>query len=203
MTAGAFRAGDYGVIFDGQSLPVHPLADQTLNFPARLMTGRLAPDGVVAVGGLSWQQLDNDVSARIGPFVKMAPKIVYIQVGGTTQVNLGQAAADIYASEGAIIAQVAALVPGGSDFYVIGTTTTPSTAFDPTSDAILITLNALKLADASNFYDVVVDLAGDPRLDDPTDTTAYSDGTHLTTTNVTGGHAIFAELLAVALDSLV
>lgn len=58
--------------------------------------------------------------------------------------------------------------------------------------------NALVLADASAAFDYKVDLAGDSRLADPTNTTYYIDGTHPTNT----GRQVMADLIAPALDAI-
>lgn len=201
MSQGLWRTGDAVCIFDGQSLVVWPSSGHVNSYPVQMLSTRphLAR-GIAAVGGLSWQQLDNDVPSRVGPYLKLSPTVLYLTVGGTTQVDLGQAAATIYASEGTIIdlVRTEATAVGVDTFLVIGSTTTPSTSFSAGDNAILDELNNLKRADASGFYDTLVDLAADPRLDDPADTTYYQDGTHPTT----AGAAAIAELMGAAVDAL-
>lgn len=59
--------------------------------------------------------------------------------------------------------------------------------------------NLLVVADASNAFDYVVDLAGDSRLSDATNTTYYQgDGTHLTN----AGAQVVADLIAPSLDAI-
>lgn len=64
------------------------------------------------------------------------------------------------------------------------------------SAQILYDLNTTKLSDPNTHYDVIVDLAGDSRLDDPSNGTYYEDGTHPTT----AGNAAIAELMGAAID---
>lgn len=59
--------------------------------------------------------------------------------------------------------------------------------------------NVLVMADASVAFDYKVDLAGDSRLSDPTNTTYYQgDGTHLTT----AGAQVVADLIAPSLNTI-
>ncbi len=58
--------------------------------------------------------------------------------------------------------------------------------------------NALVMADASAAFDYKVDLAGDSRLADPTNTTYYIDGTHPTN----AGRQVMADLVAPALNAI-
>jgi len=59
--------------------------------------------------------------------------------------------------------------------------------------------NALVMADANAAFNYKIDLAGDSRLSDPTNTTYYSDGTHPTI----AGSQVMADLIAPALDAII
>ena len=194
MSRAKFRTGDYCCVFDGQSLVVWPSAYHVNSFPRQMMVGRKAPYWIAGISGYAWTQLDNDFESRIAPYAKMASPSFYLMVGGTTQIALGQSGTTVYSTEKAISDLAYA---AGYD-YVIGSTTTPSTAFSGANNIQLADLNARVLADASSAFDVSVDLAGDPRLDDATDATHYTDGTHPTT----AGAAAIAELMGAAVDSL-
>jgi hypothetical protein len=202
VSQGLWRTGDAVVIFDGQSLNVWPSEGHANSYPVQMLATRpnLAR-GIAGVAGLSWQQLDNDFTSRVTDrFLRLSPVAVYCMVGGTTQVDLGQAAATIYASELAIATLFRdACTALGVTGWVVGTTTTPSTSFSAGDNVILATLQGLQRADASNVYDGFADLAADPRLDDASDTTYYVDGTHPTT----AGAAAIAELVGAAVDALI
>lgn len=197
MSKSQLRHGDYACVFDGQSLVVWPSAYHVNSFPMKMMSGRKAGYHIVGIGGYAWTQLDNDFSSRVAPFAKLAPVSFYLMVGGTTQIALGQSGSAVYDTEKAI----SDLAKAAGYTYVIGSTTTPSTTFDAGDNVELGILNAEVLADADAAFDAVADLAADPRLDDPTDTTYYSDGTH-PTTFANGGTAAIAELMGAAVDSL-
>lgn len=199
MSQSQVRHGDYACVFDGQSLVVWPSAYHVNSFPMRMMEGRKAAYHIVGIGGYAWTQLDNDFSSRVAPYAKLAPVSFYIMVGATTQIDLGQAGGAVYNTEKAI----SDLAYAAGYTYVIGSTTTPSTSFSAADNIELGILNAAVRADASNAFDAVADLAADPRLDDPTDTTYYGDGTHPTyVDDVNSGTVAMAELIGAAVDSL-
>lgn len=200
MSEIAYRAADYGVVFDGQSLNGNPFGENT--YPITVMSTR---NGVAAVdrpwiGGYAWNQLyagapsgSFPFTERCAPYCKIAPYVVYIQLGGTTSYALGVSGASVYASEGDCAAAARA---AGAD-YVIGTTTTPSTQITGGNETKRLAGNALVLADASGYFDAVVDLAGHADLDDSSDTNFYVDGTHL----APGGITLVASLIGTALDA--
>lgn len=199
MPAGALRAGDYGVIADGQSLTVWPYKLAPTSWPVVLMAGRPAPLGVIGIAGLAWQQLDDDVPTRAAPFIKMAPILFYVMCGGTTQIGLHQPAAGIYTSMATIanlvIAEAAVKAPS-TVVRVIAQTTTPSTSFDGASNVILGDLNNLVRANSHGFAGVV-NLDADAGLANPA-SSSYVDGTHGSTI----GNAAIASLTGTVLDSL-
>jgi hypothetical protein len=130
----ALRSAPYHVIVDGQSLTVWPSLNAATSFPIVMRDDLGVPVWVAGVGGLSWQQLDNDFATRVAPYVAVAPVAVYVMVGGTTQVSLGQNASNLYASEEAIADLfLAACAADSITGYVVGTTTTPSTGFEDAS----------------------------------------------------------------------
>jgi hypothetical protein len=126
----ALRAAPYHIIVDGQSLTVWPSLNDPTSFPILMRDDLGVPVWTAGVGGLSWQQLDNDFETRVGQYVSVAPVAVYVMVGGTTQVALSQSASNIYSSEEAIADLfLAACADHSITGYVVATTTTPSTSF--------------------------------------------------------------------------
>lgn len=205
--AGRGRMADAAVLFDGQSLNVYPNPTHPSTYPRLVMATRprlVAGSGdqfVPAIGGLSWQQLDNDPLERWNRYMRLSTVAFYVMVGGTTQVGLGQAAATIYASEGSISQTFRDLCTAiGITGYVVGTTTLPSTEFpDGADNAILVALNNLKMSQGvtDGFYDVLVDLAAQTGLSDPS-SPYYADGTHPTLI----GRQAMASYVGPAIDAL-
>lgn len=177
MSAAKIAAAHFGVIFDGQSLNGIPISPGSVNaYPPKMMSTR--PNGVFVqpwLGGHAWAQLDDSFAERCAAYCRMSPITFYIMVGGTTDYGVGAAGATVYANEG-IMANLAKA--SNPNIIVINTTTTPSVAISGTNETNRVAGNALTLADASNYFNAVVDLATKPELDDPNDTTYYSDGTH-------------------------
>lgn len=120
---------------------------------------------------------------------------IVIGVGGTTDYALNRTGAQVYADE---VSWANSVRAAGAD-YIIQTTTTPSTTFTAPQDTNRINGNILVMADASNAFDYSIDLAGDPRLSNPIDTTYYNpDGTHPNS----AGAQVIADLIAPALDAI-
>jgi hypothetical protein len=187
----AARASNYKVIFDGQSLN---WSGGSTSFPNLLMAGRGIHTSNVAISGFAWTQLKNMVTGRLTPYLLRSNIPIIIGVGGTTDYAVNQTGAAVYASE---VTWANNLRAATSDYvYIIQTTTTPSTSFTGAQDTNRITGNGLVVADASGAFDYTVDLAGDSRLSDATNTTYFSDGTHPTL----AGRQAIAELLGASLD---
>lgn len=193
----ALRAADYHVIVDGQSLVVWPSRNHPQSFPMLLRDIIAVPVKAVGISGYAWQQLDNDLAARVGSQMQISPVPVYVMVGGTTQIGLGQNGQGVYDTEVAVAELVRTYDPA---VLIIGCTTTPSTMFTAPQNDNLADLNTLVMSDPDGAFDLAVDLAGDPRLDDPTDLTHYADGTHPTYPVGTG---VIAEILADSITTLV
>jgi hypothetical protein len=189
----AVRASSYRVIFDGQSLNWSPAKPN--NYPTKLLSGRGLNSANVAISGFAWVQLKNLINDRMAHHLLRAPITIVIGVGGTTDYALNRTGAQVYADE---VSWANSVRAAGAD-YIIQTTTTPSTVFSGAQDSNRINGNLLVMADASNAFDYSVDLAGDPRLSNPIDTTYYNpDGTHPNN----AGAQVIADLIAPALDSI-
>lgn len=145
--------------------------------------------------GYGWAALTSTAFMdRVTPHADSALYTVATQVGGTTDYVAGATGAATYANEETC-----------ADGYrsrgvnaVIGATTNPSTSITGGDETNRVTGNGLVLADAGDAFEAVADLAADPRLDDPTDTTYYADGTHLTS----AGAAAVAEVLVTAMTTI-
>ncbi|MGQ0831213.1 MAG: hypothetical protein ACT4OV_06000 [Microthrixaceae bacterium] len=183
----------FSVIFDGQSLNGRPRGVDSA--PSKLMAGRDIPTSEVWIDGYSWMQLAPTVADRIGTFPTVAQVTIAIGIGGTTDYRFFRTGEQVYAD---MVSWAVNARAAGVD-YVIQTTTTPSSKIVGEAEDNRRAGNALVLADASHAFDAVVDLAGDPRLSDVSNTAYYLDGTHWTA----AAAQVAADLLAVALDARV
>lgn len=187
----AATASKWRVVFYGQSLVAATVVNSTTEYTMR---GRGVPWGSAAVGGLAWSQLDDLAASLLHPTLAKATNVVVVMVGGTTDYASGFPEASVLANMTTVAMDAKA---AGDLVTVINTTTTPSVSISGGNETNRLEGNALLLAEAGGAaFDYVVDLAGDPDLDDHTDTNWYSDGTHPTD----AGRQRIAELLSVPLD---
>ncbi len=142
--------------------------------------------------GFGWVAL-LPLVADLNRTAKAATKSMLLMVGGTGDYQNGRTAAECYADQ---VSYAAAWRAAGGT-HVIGSTTTPSTTITSASgnEAKRQAGNALVLADSLAAYTLVVDLAGDPLLSDPSGS-GYDDGTHCSST----GCQRLADLFGVAVD---
>lgn len=191
----AAQASTVKVLFDGQSLNWSPSVSD--NYPKRLMQSRGIHSSNVAVSGFAWIQLRNLISNRVEPYLQRAPVIIVIGLGGTTDYALNRTGAQVYGYEVDWANNIRSAT--SNTVYVIQTTTTPSTSFTGPQDTERIAGNALVIADASGAFDYSVDLAGDARLSNPSNTTYYNpDGTHLTA----AGAQVVADLITPSFEAI-
>lgn len=162
--------GPFFGAFDGQSLNLTP----TNTYPIQTMSGLGIPWQNVAVTGLAWDELDDDVDERLFPLADLADVAFHVMCGGTAHVNRGDTGAEYYAAE---VAYAEASRAAGFSI-IINTTLVPSTTFiQAGEEEARLDANELKLANAGGTFDAVVDLCSDPVLNDAT-SAAYVDGTH-------------------------
>lgn len=193
MSRGQFRSAPYFVVFAGQSLNIMP--GPALCYPTQLMGDYFpaVPYANVAIGSMSWTNLSVIQAANVNIHANGGLTTILIMCGGTADVFIeNDTGATLYAQE---VAYANAARAAGFN-HIIGTTITSTTAFSPGQNTERSNHNTLLLADASAAFDSVVDLAGDPRLDDPADATYYADGTHWTS----AGAQAAADLVFPALD---
>jgi hypothetical protein len=189
----AAHASDFRIVFAGQSLNLNPPGD---TYPEQVMEGRGVPWNLLALNGQPWDSLRviDLAPGRLDRWGSKAATSVLIQCGGTTDYNTAMTGAQCYADEVTYAIEARA---AGFDI-IVGSTTNPATIITGGEETERLAGNALVLADASNAFDYVIDFAGDPRLDDATDTAVYFDGIHPTAL----GASYMAELAAVPLDAI-
>lgn len=174
-------------MFDGQSLNNVPSAS---NMPSLTMAGRTTPWRNVATTAWSWTQLAANAASRRDPVLQNAGRTLLVLTGGLSDILLeGNTAAQVLADMEAYAASARA---AGAD-RIIGSTIAPSTALSAPQDAIRLAANALILA--STAWEAAVDIVADSRLQNPANTTYYSDGSHWT--------AAGAEIATAALSPVV
>lgn len=190
---GAYRAAECAIVFAGQSLNSLPAA-----YPGQLLTTLAATYGITPTrlniweAGVGWvPQSSGFRLARLDPTLRTAEINVLSMVGGTQDYINGVTGAACYAAQVTYSARAKVINPAA---IVLGTTTHPSGSITAGNETERQDGNSRVMADASNAFDYSVDVAADPRLDDPTDLTYYNaDQIHLTN----AGGAVMAELMAV------
>lgn len=164
-----------GVIFDGQSLNLAPTG--VTRMPDVAMAGLGIQHHVTAVSGQSWSTLQGTQTARLTSFVPRFDRTILVMTGGTSDIWSGgdnDTAAVAFANMETYAASARAL---GVD-SIVATTVTPASIFDGDDETQRLALNSLILG--SSAWESVVDLASEPELSNPANTTYYSDGLHWT-----------------------
>ena len=185
------------VVFDGQSLNLVPGALTTYCY--KVMSGRGVPWRITAKSGIPWignptpwSDLSDDAATRTHPLAKAATQSVLVMCGGQSDLWADDTAATLYA-DGVTYANAARAA--GFD-WIIGTTITANSVNTAGQNTERQAHNVLLLADASNAFDDVVDLAANANLEDYN--TYTSDGVHWTGAATT----IVASLLDPYLDAV-
>lgn len=186
----------FRIVFVGQSLNIIPASPN--NYPTLLMAehGVGIPYNIVTpmnLAGAAWYDLDNTFPQTLYPLVDLCQTAVLVMCGGTSNIQEGQTGQQYYDSEVAV-AQAAA---AAGFAVIVNTTLCPSAAMDAGEETARAAANVLKLANSTD-WDACVDLAAHTDLDDPANTTYYSDGTHWTA----AGAQTAADLVYPALQGL-
>lgn len=161
------------VVFDGQSMNVYPGFPN--NFPTQAMVNilnRPCPYAIPAVPGISWTGLSYSAPERTFKWGPLAGNGIFVMTGGHSDIGDElDSAATVYAQMGAYGNAARAV---GFD-KVIALTITPSRAFftDTGTEPVRLAFNSLLLADASDYFDAIVDDASIPELMDYTNATYY------------------------------
>jgi hypothetical protein len=181
------------LIVDGQSLNTGPPAWADL-----LMDGVNRPYAIIARNGYAWatpsSQGSVDLTTTLGVRIQNrgwnSAYSVMTLLGGTSDLANGNTGATVYDR---MVDHAALAKATYGVAHVIACTITPSAStFDAGEETARQDCNTLLLANTDPAIDEVVDLAGDTRLDDSTDTTYYHpDQLHLNAT----GYAVVAELM--------
>lgn len=162
--------------FDGQSLAVNSLGDQTDCYPYRYMQTRTHAYYPVPLktcnSGSGWSQRAVDATNRIDIALGAATGTkILIDAGGTTECELDVPAATAIATAEAY--WTARKSAGWNAVYAL--TVPPSTGFDAGEEAIRVALN--NLIRASTVLDGVLDTDTVPALA-TAGAAGFSDGTH-------------------------
>jgi hypothetical protein len=180
-----FRVPESCLVVDGQSLNNTPSC-----WADEVMVGVDRRYYNIARNGYPWAgtnlvSLTGSWLYRIQGHAHESAHGVLTMLGGQSDLLNNADAATIYAR----MVAYAATARAAGIAEVIACTMTPGKvplAYSSGQDAERVAANALILADALAAFDTVVDLAVDPRLDDPADLTYYNaDGLHLAAGGVT------------------
>lgn len=192
------------IIFDGQSHNNVPTLGGILGQPypwhlTRTKHGGLyAPWGSVAISGSSWTTLLTTITSRLYPALGRATTTVLIMSGGTSDVNEGDTASQVYADH----VTYADLARANGATKIIACTLIGSTTFTAGENTVRQDFNALLLADADGAFDGVADpdaaFVTEYGAGYWSNTTVLWDGTHMDGASA----AVYAGSVAQALDTI-
>lgn len=181
------------IVFDGQSL--NNLPDPPGNFPTLVLDALDLPGYNAAVNQLSWTGLATTAAQRLHPYA-IGGRTILVMTGGQADLTRdGDTGRKLYEEE---VDYANAARAAGFDVIVITTIPPARLLYSGTQPAERLAHNRLLLEDPSGAFDHVVDVAGDPRLADPTGP-SFSDGIHPSAS----GAAVIAELLEPVLASII
>ena len=205
----SFKAPEYVVVFDGQSLnyaPDNPLGGAD-DYPHQLQTAYLAegkkiPIKQVAIGGEGWYELVDNVTTRLDPYAYSGLTTILVMCGGTADYALAggnDSGAGVYAKSWAYAD--AARLAGFNK--VVCCTTTPASYIVGTQETNRTTGNGLILADALAKFDYTVDLEDGGFLSDVNDPTYYIDSGGNKVHWTTDGATVAMNLVKDKLDLII
>lgn len=196
MSQARVRTPLVAVVFDGQSFNLLP-GPLNGGYPVTLMNTYFPTIAWsnVSIGAMSWTKLSATATHRCYVHGNDGLTTVLIMNGGTNDITSeADSGATLYADQGAYATAAKA---AGFDL-IICLTLTKANSMSGTEDTNRLNNNTLVIADASNYFDGVVQVAEDSRMSDPTDTTYFSDGVHWTA----AGCAVVAGLTQPVLSAL-
>lgn len=182
------------MVFDGQSGNNVP---DTAPMPSLAMAAIGLPHAVVAINGQSWTDLATTATTRRDRVLNQANHTILVLAGGFQDLVGEHDSAATALADMVAYAASARAAHRGAELQIVGCTITPSTACTGSDETNRVALNASILA--SGAWEGHVDLATLPQLDDPTDATYYSDGTHWTAAGATAAAAALAPAIAALL----
>ncbi len=148
--------------------------------------------------GVAYETLASMVAAaaaQIDPLLipEYEKKLCFIW-GGTNDIAAGANDSTVYAN-----LQTYCAARQAAGWKVIALTMLPRIDFDATEESYRVAFNASVVTNWASFADALVDVAGDTRLDDYSDTTYYdAGGVHLNAT----GYGVVADLAYAAIAGL-
>lgn len=193
-STGAFRSPGFVFVFDGQSLNNLPAAPN--NYPS-VVAGDLStpsPCPNLAVNGMTVNALNASALNRWAPYLATSATLILVMSTGTSDIWSGDTGATVYADE---VAYAALAKANGFDL-VYGMTLVGNTTNTAPQNTARTDHNDFLLADASNAFDGVADLAGNATLADWTNVTYYADGLHWTAAGAQLAASIILPVLETA-----
>lgn len=147
----------------------------------------------VAVSGQTTVNMLADEATQVYPLWRWARQNYLIAWEGTNDLRDGATATQAY--DNLVLYYSNGQTAG---FQCVAMTILPRTGQPLSFETRRIEVNNNLRANWPSFSDALADVAADPRLSDPNNTTYFSDGTHLTA----AGNAVVAEIVANALATI-
>jgi len=193
-----FRAAPFALIAEGQSLNFSPSSSD--NYPIRVVAGlssyRFSSPINTALANTGWFSLEPTLDDRVTPYVNAGLETFGLLCGGSTDINLSYTAQNIYDK----MCDISDTLKAAGINRVVALTIPPSTLIT-SNETKRTDTNALIVADASLAFDGVANVAVISGLDDATNVTYYSDGTHWTATAAQLAADAVVAVLTEILDS--
>lgn len=169
------------VAFDGDSMANYPVTPTVgtrrmprENYPHKIMTGLGIPAANVCIDGASWATRTTTAATSLFPQFSKATTAGLFMMGGHNEVEFLATAQDVY-DEWVTYADNARAA--GAD-WIVALTCLPAFNFDGTEETLRVDSNALIMADADTAFDVKIDIAAVPGLDNFLSAN-YLDAVHL------------------------
>jgi hypothetical protein len=192
VTKVKIRTPDVAFVFDGDSFNNRPVVPD--NVPTILPAELGFPAYNVGVNSQQAATWKYGVTQRVRQYVNTAPVTIYHLMIGVNDIGANLDGVDTYDHKVEMADAARAL----GFTYVVSMTTPPYTGTTAPQTTQRNALNAAMLADASNAFDLVVDLTGDSGMNNAAGA-YYSDGLHWSATGAAAYVAIAAPLIEAML----
>jgi len=180
------------VVYDGDSITLG-LAAAPNDYPSQttvLLGSSMYAKRNTGIGGQTWADMVSTATDVDKWYDAERSKNIVVGMAGFNELNTGGVAADIYAQITTYVANRQA-----AGWLVVVNTTPKSTGLTGSEETERQALNALILTNSAG-ANATADVAAAPNLQDPSNATYFTDGTHLTAAGCAAAAAVVYPVIA-------